>query len=71
MRSPKAAKLLLLTLLGGGTTAAGAATWMGVGVAPPEEPQGISLRQESARSRAHGFFYAYRSHRGGGLRGGK
>ena len=35
----------------------------------PEHPQGISLRDQSARP---GFFFVgYRSHQGGGLHGGK
>ena len=65
-------KLLTGTLLGG-TLLAGGATVGHVGVSPPEEPQGISIRQESEQSRGRGFFYGYhsRSHRGGGLRGGK
>ena len=69
----RASTLLLGTVLVGGTLAAGAATLSKAGVPPAEEPQGISLRQESARHHGHGFFYAYaaRSHRGGGLRGGK
>lgn len=67
----KAGRFLLGLLLGGGTLVAGGATVAGVGVSPPEEPQGISLRQESTRSGGRGFFYGYRSHRGGGLRGGK
>jgi hypothetical protein len=68
----KLSTLLLGTVLAGGTLAAGAATLAKVGVAAAEEPQGVSLREESARH-GRGFFYAYhsRSHRGGGLRGGK
>lgn len=62
-------RFLLLTLLGGGTAMALAATFLNVGVASAEEPQGVALRQESARGQ--GFFYVYRSHRGGGMRGGK
>lgn len=62
-------RLLLTVLLGGGSLLAMAATFLNVGVASAEEPQGVQLRQESARGGA--FFAAYRSHRGGGLRGGK
>ena len=65
----KTARILLAVLLFGSTLAAAAASLTGAGVSPVEEPQGISLRQESARP--GGFFYAYRSHQGGGLRGGK
>ena len=67
----KFSHLMLGVLLAGGTVAAGAATVAKLGVPPAEEPQGISLREESARARGAGFFYAHRSHRGGGLRGGK
>lgn len=62
-------RLLLAVLLGGGSLLAMAATFLNVGVARAEEPQGVQLRQESARGGA--FFSTYRSHRGGGLRGGK
>lgn len=61
-------RILLGFLLGGGTLVASAATLLGAGVSPPDEPQGVSLRQETPRA---GFFQTYRSHRGGGLRGGK
>jgi len=54
----RASTLLLGTVLVGGTLAAGAATLSKAGVAPAEEPQGISLRQESTRHHGHGFFYA-------------
>jgi hypothetical protein len=65
----KAAKLLLASVLSGGTVLAGTATLSGLGVDRADEQ--VSLRQESAQSRQHGFFYAHRSHRGGGLRSGK
>jgi hypothetical protein len=65
------ARALLATLLAGGTALAAAATALNVGVEQAEEPQGISLRQDSPRAPGHGFFLAYRSHRSGGLRGGK
>ena len=67
----KFSHLLLGALLTGGTLFAGAATVSKMGVAQAEEPQGISLREESRRSRGMGFFHSHRSHRGGGLRGGK
>ncbi len=66
----KLLKGLLATALVGGTVVGGTATWLHYGVPPAEEPQGISLRQESERTPG-GFFPLYRSHRGGGLRGGK
>ena len=66
-------RILIAAMLLGSTAVAGVATFTGAGVSTPEHPQGISLRQESARS--HGMFfpayYAGRTHRGGGLRGGK
>lgn len=68
----KVSTLILGAVLIGGTVGAGAVTAAKAGVPKAEEPQGISLRQESERS-PRGFFYGYhmRSHRGGGLRGGK
>ena len=65
----KAKKYLLYTVLGGITGLALFASIFDAGVSRADEPEGVSLRQESARSA--GFFHAYRSHRGGGLRGGK
>ncbi|MEM1182711.1 MAG: hypothetical protein AAGM22_30480 [Acidobacteriota bacterium] len=65
----KAKKYLLYTVLGAGSALALGATVLDAGVSRAEEPAGVKLRQESAQSR--GFFHAYRSHRGGGLRGGK
>lgn len=65
----KAATALLAALLAGGTVLAAVATFASLGVARADEVEGVSLRQESQR--APGFFVAYRSHRGGGLRGGK
>ncbi len=62
---------LLSGVLAGATLLAGAATIGKSGVPTAEEPQGISLRQESTRNHHRGFFYGYRTHRGGGLRGGK
>lgn len=47
-------------------------TFTSLGASAMEEPEGISLRQESAGS--PNFFYWYarsRSHRGGGPHGGK
>jgi hypothetical protein len=49
-------------------------TYLHFGSEDFEEPQGLSLRQESERSGGHGFFFLYtrtRSHSGGGLSGGK
>lgn len=66
----KAATVLLAALLAGGTGLAALATFASLGVARADELTGVSLRQESRRAPA-GFFVAYRSHRGGGLRGGK
>ena len=67
----KLGTLLLGTLLAGGTLAATGAALSNSGVTRAGE-EAISLRQESARH-GRGFFYGYhsRSHRGGGLRGGK
>jgi len=62
---------LLGGILVGATCIAGAATLGKAGVRTLEEPQGISLRQESTQTHHRGFFLGYRSHRGGGLRGGK
>ena len=62
-------RYLIAVLMGGFSMLAAAATFTNAGVARAEEPQGVQLRQESAR--AQGFFHSYRSHRGGGLRGGK
>ena len=66
----KLKKYFLYTVLGGITALAVWASIIDAGVSRAEEPQGVSLRQESARG--VGFFHAYgRSHQGGGLRGGK
>lgn len=62
-------RYLVAALLGGTSLLAVGATFLNVGVASAEEPQGVKLRQDSARGGA--FFATYRSHRGGGLRGGK
>lgn len=62
-------RFLVAALLGGTSVMAAAATFLNVGVARAEEPQGVKLRQDSARGGA--FFATYRGHRGGGLRGGK
>ncbi len=70
-------RILIAATLLGSTAIAGTATFSGAGVQSVEHPQGISLREQSAQSRGpRGFFAAYyltqsRSHRGGGLRGGK
>ena len=61
-------RLFFGTLLGGGTLLAAAAGFFHVGVSEASA-QGVSLRQESPQGA--GFFHAYRSHRGGGLRSGK
>ncbi len=60
-----------VVLLGGGL-AAMAATKSNIGVEGFEHEDGLSLRQDSTHSRG-GFFlyYGSRSHRGGGLAGGK
>ena len=63
---------LVTALLGGAVALAVGATLLDAGVSRAEEPEGVSLRQESADGRARGFFpYYHRSHRGGGLRDGK
>lgn len=67
----KLAKVLTGFVFAGGTTLAAIGTMANVGVPRAEEPQGVSLRQESVRTRTPGFFAGYRAHRGGGLRGGK
>lgn len=67
----KVVKVLAGFLLAGGTGLAAVATMTNAGVPAAEEPQGVSLRQESVRARHGGFFAGYRTHRGGGLRGGK
>lgn len=61
-------RFFLGTLLGGGTFLAALAAVFHVGV-DQASAEGISLRQDSQQQT--GFFHAYRSHRGGGLRGGK
>lgn len=54
-----------------GTAGTSALAFTTVGGTSMEEPQGLSLRQESARG-AGGFFILYgRHHLGGGLGGGK
>ena len=64
---------LIYGLLGGTTLVAGAATVSRLGVASAAEPQGISLRDASARPGRGMFFAGYRarSHRGGGAHFGK
>lgn len=66
----KVARLLAAALLAGGTVLAATVAWSGMAVTTASEPRGISLREESARG-GRGFFAAYRTHRGGGLHGGK
>ena len=61
-------RFFLGALLGGGTLLAAAAAIFHIGV-DKASAEGISLRQDSQQQT--GFFHAYRSHRGGGLRGGK
>jgi hypothetical protein len=67
----KLAKVLTGLVFAGGTTIAAVGSLANIGVPAAEEPQGVSLRQESTRTRTPGFFAGYRAHRGGGLRGGK
>lgn len=67
-------KIAIISLLLGSTAYAGVATWRNYGAQEFEHPGGISLRDESVRSRKAGFFPYYarnRSYRGGGLSGGK
>jgi hypothetical protein len=67
-------KIGVLFLLAGGTIVASAATFTKAGVQTIEHPEGISLRQESVRTRRAHFFTFYRRgryHRGGGLSRGK
>lgn len=67
-------KILVYGALLGGTAGAGAATLANAGAPPLEHPQGVSLKETSVRTdRGAAFFPGYwgRSHRGGGLRGGK
>ena len=58
-------------LLTGATLAAGAATATHLGAPRAEYPQGISLRDGSVHGYPIFFFNYHRSHRGGGLAGGK
>ena len=66
-------RILLFTGLLGATAGAATGALTGVGAEPLNQPQGISLRETSLRDdRQAGFFHRYhRTHRGGGLRGGK
>ncbi len=66
-------KLLAASVLIGGTALASVATFSKAGAQSIEHPNGISLREASAKSDRSGLFFPYymRSHRGGGLRGGK
>ena len=66
-------RILLFTGLLGATAGAAAGAFAGLGAQKLEHPQGISLRETSLRDgRQGGFFHHYhRTHRGGGLRGGK
>ena len=68
-------KIVVFSLLLGSTAFAGYATWRNFGAQSFESPQGVSLRQESVRTGHRGGFFAYygrsRTHRGGGLSGGK
>ena len=67
-------KIAVLFLLAGGTIVASAATFTKAGVQTIEHPEGISLREESVRTRRAQFFPYYsrsRYHRGGGLSRGK
>lgn len=64
-------RMMVILLLAGGSLFGLFLTLINAGVSSAQEPQGVALRQESA-NRSAGFFYGYhRSHRGGGLRGGK
>ena len=63
-------KIGVLFLLAGGTIVASAATYTKAGVQTIDHPDGISLRQESVRTKRARFFPYYRRgryHRGGGL----
>jgi hypothetical protein len=64
--------IFCLALLLGGSFVAVSATKANVGVEGFEHQEGISLRQDSTNRRT-GFFvyYGSRSHRGGGILGGK
>ena len=67
-------KIAIISLLLGSSAFAGLATWRNFGAQTFEHPKGLSLRQESVRAGRTGFFPYYarhRSHRGGGLSGGK
>lgn len=67
-------KIAVITLLAGGTIYASVATYRKVGAQLVEHPAGISLRQESVRTKRSGWFLYYNrrhSHRGGGLSRGK
>jgi hypothetical protein len=62
---------IALALLLGGAAASLAATLLHVGAESVDDEVGVSLRDESVRQ--HGSFFSWygRSHRGGGLSGGK
>ncbi|MDA3901706.1 MAG: hypothetical protein PF637_14440 [Spirochaetes bacterium] len=71
-------RILILLAVISSTGFASYMTYTKRGAQSIEHPEGISLREESTRSnRRGGFFLFYyasgagRSHRGGGLRGGK
>ena len=62
-------KFMFISALSGISLVAIGATLANVGVARADNDGAMMLRQESASG--HGFFHHHRSHRGGGLRGGK
>ncbi|MGD9365658.1 MAG: hypothetical protein PVH87_08185 [Desulfobacteraceae bacterium] len=64
-------KIVVFSMLLGSTAFAGYATWRNFGAQKFEHPQGISLRQESVRAGFFPYYGRYRTHRGGGLSGGK
>lgn len=66
-------KVLVIGVTTIGTIWATAAAFGKWGVPEVNHPQGVQLRQESVRGRTGFFpvFYGMRSHRGGGLSGGK
>ncbi len=69
----KILRVAVFGMLALATLGAGWATISGLGTQDPEYPKGISLREQSTRSR-HGHAYLFfggRSHRGGGLSHGK
>ena len=67
-------RLLVIGITAAGTIGVGAATFANWGVPSINQPQGIQMRQESIRKTRAGLIAGRslrRSHRGGGLSGGK